>query len=136
MLSTKYAVTLYWLSSNWIENQIALLFAAIGSRNFTYLASQVAQWVKNLPAVQEMQETRVQSLGQEEPLEESMATHSSDLGWKIPWTEEPNGLCFRGVHKSWTWLKRLSVHACTSPTLPNLILTAIVWINSRIKFRI
>ena len=64
------------------------------------MASQVAQWVKNLPAVQEMQETRVQSLGQQDPLEVSKATHSSDLGWKIPWTEEPNGLCFRGGHKS------------------------------------
>ena len=48
------------------------------------MASQVAQWVKNLPAVQEMQETRVQSLGQEDSLEESMATQSSVLAWKIP----------------------------------------------------
>ena len=45
--------------------------------------------VKNLPA---MQETRVQSLGQEDPLEEEMATHSSVLAWEIPWTEEPGGL--------------------------------------------
>ena len=42
--------------------------------------------VKNLPAVQEMQ---VQFLGQEDPLEKGMATHSSILAWKIPWTEEP-----------------------------------------------
>ena len=39
-----------------------------------------------------MQETRVQSLGQEDPLEEGMETHSSILAWKIPWTEEPGGL--------------------------------------------
>ena len=45
--------------------------------------------VKNLPA---MQETRVQSLGLEDPLEEEMATHSSVLTWEIPWTEEPGGL--------------------------------------------
>ena len=45
--------------------------------------------VKNLPA---MQETWVQSLGQEDPLEEGMATHSSILAWRIPWTEEPGGL--------------------------------------------
>ena len=45
--------------------------------------------VKNLPA---MQETRVHSLGQEDPLEEEMATHFSILAWKIPWTEEPGGL--------------------------------------------
>ena len=48
-------------------------------------------WVKNLPAMQETQETRVQSLGQEDPLEE-MVTHSSILAWRIPWTEEPGGL--------------------------------------------
>ena len=55
-------------------------------------ASQVAQMVKNLPAMQEMQDTWVQQLGQEDPLEEGMATHSSILAWKIPWTEEPAGL--------------------------------------------
>ena len=45
--------------------------------------------VKNLPA---MQETRVRSLGQKDPLEREMATHSSILAWKIPWTEEPGRL--------------------------------------------
>ena len=45
-----------------------------------------------LPAMQELQETWVQSLGQEDPLEEGMATHSSILAWRIPWTEEPSGL--------------------------------------------
>ena len=49
----------------------------------------MAQREKNLPA---MQETRVRSLGQEDPLEKGMATHSSILAWKIPWTEEPGGL--------------------------------------------
>ena len=53
----------------------------------------VAQTVKNLPA---LQETRVQSLGQEDPLEKRMATHSSVLAWEIPWTEEPGGLQFVG----------------------------------------
>ena len=42
--------------------------------------------------MQEMQETQVRSLGQEDPLEEEMATHSSILAWEIPWTEEPGGL--------------------------------------------
>ena len=51
--------------------------------------SLVAQMVKNLPAVQE---TRVWSLGQEDPLEKGMATHSSILAWRIPWTEEPGQL--------------------------------------------
>ena len=49
----------------------------------------VAQMVKNLS---EMQETWVQSLGWEDPLEEGMATHSSILAWRAPWTEEPGGL--------------------------------------------
>ena len=48
--------------------------------------------VKNLPPVQETQEMQVPSLGQEDSLEEGMATHSSILGWRIPWTEEPGGL--------------------------------------------
>ena len=49
----------------------------------------MAQIVKNLPA---MQETWVPSLGQDDPLEKGMATHSSILDWRIPWTEEPDGL--------------------------------------------
>ena len=52
-------------------------------------ASLVAQMVKHLAA---MQKTWVQSLGQEDPLEKEMATHSSILAWRIPWTEEPGGL--------------------------------------------
>ena len=53
------------------------------------MASLVAQTVKRLPT---MWETRVQCLGQEVPLEKEMATHSSILAWKIPWTEEPGRL--------------------------------------------
>ena len=52
-------------------------------------ASLVAQRVKNLPV---MQETRFQSPNWEDPLEKEMTTHSSILGWRIPWTEEPGGL--------------------------------------------
>ena len=52
-------------------------------------ASKVTQTVKNLPA---MQETQVRSLGQEDPLEKGMATHSSILTWRILWTEEPGEL--------------------------------------------
>ena len=103
--------------------------------------------VKNPSAIQE---TRFWSLGWEDPLEEKMATHSSILAWKIPWTDEPGGLQSMGpqrvgynwgtlegngsplqysclenpvdrgawwaavhsVAQSWTWLKRLSMHAC------------------------
>ena len=60
------------------------------------LASLVAQVVKDLPA---MQETWVQSLGQEDLLEEGMATHSSILAWRIPWTEEPGSLQSMGSHR-------------------------------------
>ena len=48
--------------------------------------------IKNLPAMQEMQETQVLSLSQEDPLEVGTATHSSILAWRIPWTEELGGL--------------------------------------------
>ena len=56
----------------------------------------VAQMVKNLPAVQE---TWVQSLDWEDPLEEGMATHSSILAWRIPWTEEPGGPQCTGLQR-------------------------------------
>ena len=59
----------------------------------------MAQTVKDLPA---MPESWVRSLGQEDPLEEGMATHSSILAWRIPWTEEPDGLPVHRVAKSWT----------------------------------
>ena len=60
-------------------------------------ASLVAQMVKNLPA---MQDTRIQSLGQEDPLEKGMATHSSVLAWRIPRTQEPGGLQSMGLQES------------------------------------
>ena len=53
--------------------------------------------IKNLTAVEE---TWVQSLGQEDPLEKEMANHSSILAWKIPWTEEPGGAAAHGITKS------------------------------------
>ena len=61
------------------------------------LTSLVAQTVKRLPTVQE---TWVQSLGQEDLLEKEMATHSSILAWKIPWTEDPGRLQSRGFKES------------------------------------
>ena len=59
-------------------------------------ASFIAQSVKNLPAVQQMW---VQFLGQEDPLEKEMATHSSILAWRIPWTEEPGRLQSMGLQE-------------------------------------
>ena len=55
----------------------------------------MAQKVKNLP---EMQQTRVRSLSQDDPLEKGMPTHSNILAWRILWTEEPGGLQFMGSH--------------------------------------
>ena len=60
-------------------------------------ASLGSQSVKNPPA---MQETWVHSLGQEDPLEEEMAIHTSILAWEIPWTEGPDGLLSMGSHES------------------------------------
>ena len=57
----------------------------------------MAQTVKRLPA---MRETRVQSLGGEDPLEEGMATHSSILAWRIPWAEQPGGLQSMGLQRA------------------------------------
>ena len=54
--------------------------------------SLMAQWVENLPVMQDLQETQIRCLGWEDPLEEEMAIHSSVLAWQIPWTEEPDGL--------------------------------------------
>ena len=61
-----------------------------------HVASLVAQRVKHLPA---MRETWVRSLGGEDPLEKEMATHSSTLTWKIPWTEEPGRLQSMGLQR-------------------------------------
>ena len=59
----------------------------------------MAQWVKNLPAVQETQEMWAQSLGQADPLEKEMATHSSTHAWEIPWTEEDGKLQSIGLQR-------------------------------------
>ena len=68
---------------SWASKSLQLVTAAMK------LKGTVVQTVKNLPA---MKKTRVQSLGQKEPLEKGMAIHSNILAWRIPWTEEPGGL--------------------------------------------
>ena len=72
---------------------ISLLFNMLSSWSW---ASLVAQRLKRLPL---MQETWVRSLSQEDPLEKEMATHSSILAWRIPWTEEPGGLQSTGSQR-------------------------------------
>ena len=81
---------------------LSLLLMSISTILFTSTSisvgsSQVVLGVKNL--VQETQETRVRSLGLEDPLEEGMATHSSILAWRIPWSEEPGGLQSMGLQR-------------------------------------
>ena len=72
--------------SDWTElNWRAIMLQARSSNTFSiYMTSLVAQMVKSLPA---MQETQVQSLGWEDPLEKKMASHSSILAWRVPWRE-------------------------------------------------
>ena len=75
-----------------------------------YWASLVAQMLKHLPATWE---TRVQSLGREDPLEKEMSTHSSILAWRISWREEPGGLQsmgLQGVKHDWMTSLSLSVY--------------------------
>ena len=77
---------------------------ALRTRNsalYHFVASLVAQMLKNSPA---MPETWVQSLGREDPLGKGMATHSSILAWRIPWTEKPGMLPVHGAAKSQTGL--------------------------------
>ena len=73
--------------------------------SLTQRSSLIAESVKNMPA---MQETWVQFLGQEDPLEKGMATHSSILAWRIPWTEKPGRLYSLWGHKESDTTERLS----------------------------
>ena len=80
---------------------LGLKSSAVWAESNTFLRTTVAQMVKNLPAIEE---TRVRSLGREDPLEKGMATHFSNLAWRIPWTEMPGGLQSMGsqrVRQNW-----------------------------------
>ena len=68
------------------------------------------RWCSGKSICLPMQETQVQSLGREDPLEKEMATHSSILAWRIPWTEEPGGLHSPWGHKEPDKTERLSTH--------------------------
>ena len=69
----------------------------LGHRELIFVkASLVVQWIKGLPT---MRETQVRSLGREDPLEKEMATHTSTLAWKIPWTEKPGRLQSMGSQR-------------------------------------
>ena len=87
----------------WIQTQVVWSGFKFKSMllniNMQIQASLVAQVVKNMPAMQEMEETRVWSLGQEDPLEKEMATHSNIFAWRIPWTEETGELQLMGSQR-------------------------------------
>ena len=72
--------------------QISPPHLQLGMTSMLRWASQVAQWERICLPIQEMKETQVRSLSQEDPLDEKTVTHSSTLVWKIPWTEEPGSL--------------------------------------------
>ena len=74
--------------------------------------------------MQDALEMRPQSRGREDPLEEGLATHSSVLAWRTPWTEEPGGLQFVRL-QSQTQLKRLSLHSTSHQSVLNIVVSQI-----------
>ena len=88
---------LFWTYLNF-NNFLNIYGNAIRVNSARYPAPQVALVMKNL-LMQETKEMRVRSLGREGPLEEGMATHSSILAWRIPWTEETGGLQSTGSQR-------------------------------------
>ena len=110
LLGSQMVTFLLWLHKVFplCANSPAVYYIQISSYKDTSLilwASLVAQMIKNLPTVWEIQ---VQSLGREDPLEKGMATHSTILAWRIPWTEEPDEIQSRELQKSQTWLSKHS----------------------------
>ena len=112
--------------TDWIHMQAMILSGCVALLIFCFFicktrgvisvlgASLVAQMVKNSPAIQE---TWVQSLGWEDPLKKGMATHSSILAWRIPWTEEPDRLQFMGsqrVRHDWATFT-FDINTCMVP---------------------
>ena len=101
-----------------ISSVVRYLFKSVlHLKKLVYLITAFFIWipgglaVKNPPAMQEM---RVQSLGQENPLEKQMAIHSNILAWEAPWTEEPGGLQSVGLRKSWTQLINYTITTTSS----------------------
>ena len=84
--------------------------------------------IENLPA---MQETRVWSLGPEDPLEKGMVTHSSMLAWRIPWTEEPEELQSTGL-RSWTLLFHFKDDMIFDRTITIAVVCRMCWSNGRL----
>ena len=104
-----------------------------------FWAFQVAQWVKNSPARQQMQETRVWSLGLEDSLEEGMAAHSRILAWRIPWMEESGGLQFIGSQRvRHEWSGRACTHeflSCSQFVIVNILNIQKTWKKNKHKLQ-
>ena len=108
---TKITASSHWVCSLYARHYASQWAKAAGSSHHTSVLhstpvcfSLIKIWapsytptMKNLP---EMQETQVQLLGGEDPLEKETATHSNILAWRIPWTEEPGGVQSMGLHES------------------------------------
>ena len=92
---TTHSSILAWIIP-WTEEPGGLQSMELQGVRHDWATDTLAQTVKNPPA---MQETQVQSLGQKDPLEKGMATHSRILAWRIPWTEEPGGLQSTGSQR-------------------------------------
>ena len=125
--AANYGVTQSRTWLKWLSSSSPISSYLIVVNNFLW-ALLMAQWVKNLPVMQETQEIWVPSLGQEDPLEEDMTTHSSILAWRIPWTEKPGGLQSMALqrvrhdwgtkftHTSWHVLKKKKLKTfCSDP---------------------
>ena len=105
-------------SPNSLISSSSFLVGSLGFSMYNIRASLVAQRLKRLP---EMQETKVRSLGWEDPLEKEMATHSSTLAWKIPWTEESGRLQSTGSEKvghDWVTLQTVRVFSSFPMRIP------------------
>ena len=86
-----------WILHHWATSEVPIQsFLKLASYKTDQAASLIAQSVKNLP----MQETQVQSLGREDPLEKEIAAHSNILAWRILWTAEPGRLQYMGSQES------------------------------------
>ena len=95
-------------------------------------SSQIVQWVKNLSAMQKTQETQGQFLGWEDPLEKGMATHSSILAWRIPWTAEPGRLQSIGsqiIRQDWSDWAEHSTEYCFIFSAPKIKLFS--WLHDK-----
>ena len=112
------------------------LMLAVGLSYITFTLLSYGMFPLGFPdgsVVKNKQEMRVWSLSREDPLEKEMATHSSNLAWKIPWTEEPVRLQPMGSQKSWTWLKdqTTTINAPSMSTFQGVFTINRCWILSK-----